>query len=42
VTSDQQIEVSFYLKGAYMKAGEGLYRREYSGRTRGNGFELNK
>lgn len=28
------------LKGAYRKAGEGLFTRICSGRTRGNGFEL--
>ncbi|GAB0180565.1 hypothetical protein GRJ2_000521800 [Grus japonensis] len=29
-----------YLKGAYRKAGEGLFVRECSDRTRGNGFKL--
>ena len=29
-----------YLKRAYRKAGEGLFRRACSDRTRGNGFEL--
>ncbi|GAB0209666.1 hypothetical protein GRJ2_003432300 [Grus japonensis] len=29
-----------YLKGAYRKAGEGLFIRECSERTRGNGFKL--
>ena len=29
-----------YLKGAYRKAGEGLFMRESSDRTRGNGFKL--
>ncbi|GAB0178251.1 mitochondrial enolase superfamily member 1 [Grus japonensis] len=29
-----------YLKGAYRKAGEGLFMRECSDRTRGNGFKL--
>ncbi|GAB0177440.1 hypothetical protein GRJ2_000209200 [Grus japonensis] len=29
-----------YLKGAYRKDGEGLFIRECSGRTRGNGFKL--
>ncbi|GAB0177232.1 hypothetical protein GRJ2_000188400 [Grus japonensis] len=29
-----------YLKGAYKKAGEGLFIRECSDRTRGNGFKL--
>ncbi|GAB0207982.1 hypothetical protein GRJ2_003263900 [Grus japonensis] len=29
-----------YPKGAYRKAGEGLFMREYSDRTRGNGFML--
>ena len=29
-----------YLKGAYKKDGEGLFIRECSDRTRGNGFEL--
>ncbi|GAB0184827.1 triadin [Grus japonensis] len=29
-----------YLKGAYNKAGEGLFIRECSDRTRGNGFKL--
>ena len=28
-----------YLKGAYEKAGEGLFTRACSGRTRGNGFK---
>ncbi|GAB0181777.1 hypothetical protein GRJ2_000643000 [Grus japonensis] len=31
-----------YLKGAYRKAGEGLFIRECSDRTRGNGFKLEK
>ncbi|GAB0208263.1 mitochondrial enolase superfamily member 1 [Grus japonensis] len=29
-----------YLKGAYRQAGEGLFMRECSERTRGNGFKL--
>ena len=29
-----------YLKRAYRKAGEGLFTRSCSGRTRGNGFKL--
>jgi len=29
-----------YLKGAYKKAGEGLFTRAWSDRTRGNGFKL--
>ncbi|GAB0177887.1 mitochondrial enolase superfamily member 1 [Grus japonensis] len=29
-----------YLKGTYRKAGEGLFIRECSDRTRGNGFQL--
>ena len=29
-----------YLKGAYRKAGEGLFIRACSDRTRGNGFKL--
>ncbi|PKU46118.1 hypothetical protein llap_3615 [Limosa lapponica baueri] len=29
-----------YLKGAYRRDGEGLSTREYSERTRGNGFKL--
>ena len=29
-----------YLKGAYRKAGEGLFIRACSNRTRGNGFKL--
>ncbi|GAB0204281.1 hypothetical protein GRJ2_002893700 [Grus japonensis] len=29
-----------YLKGAYKKSGEGLFVRECSDRTRGNGFKL--
>ncbi|GAB0176950.1 hypothetical protein GRJ2_000160200 [Grus japonensis] len=29
-----------YLKEAYRKAGEGLFTRAYSDRTRGNGFKL--
>jgi len=28
------------LKGAYKKAGEGLFTRACSDRTRGNGFKL--
>ena len=28
-----------YLKGAYKKAGEGLFTRACSDRTRGNGFK---
>ncbi|KFQ22391.1 hypothetical protein N332_13328, partial [Mesitornis unicolor] len=31
-----------YLKGAYKKAGEGLFARACSDRTRGNGFKLEK
>ena len=29
-----------YVKGAYKKAGEGLFTRACSDRTRGNGFRL--
>jgi len=29
-----------YLKGAYKRAGEGLFTRMCSDRTRGNGFKL--
>ncbi|GAB0188082.1 hypothetical protein GRJ2_001273500 [Grus japonensis] len=29
-----------FLKGAYRKDGEGLFIREWSDRTRGNGFKL--
>ncbi|GAB0203848.1 hypothetical protein GRJ2_002850400 [Grus japonensis] len=29
-----------YLKGAYKKAGEGLFTRAWSDRTKGNGFKL--
>ena len=29
-----------YLKGAYKKAGEGLFTRAFSDRARGNGFKL--
>ena len=29
-----------YLKGAYKKAGEGLFKRAGSDRTRGNGIKL--
>ena len=29
-----------YLKGAYKKAGEGVFTRACSYRTRGNGFKL--
>ncbi|GAB0185912.1 hypothetical protein GRJ2_001056500 [Grus japonensis] len=29
-----------YLKGAYKKAGEGLFTRAWSDKTRGNGFKL--
>jgi len=29
-----------YLKGAYKRAGEGLFIRACSDRTRGNGFKL--
>jgi len=29
-----------YLKGTYKKAGEGLFTRACSDRTRGNGFKL--
>ncbi|GAB0182084.1 hypothetical protein GRJ2_000673700 [Grus japonensis] len=29
-----------FLKGAYRKAGEGVFMRECSDRTRGNGFKL--
>jgi len=29
-----------YLKEAYKKAGEGLFKRAWSDRTRGNGFRL--
>jgi len=29
-----------YLKGAYKKAGEGLFTRAWRDRTRGNGFKL--
>jgi len=31
-----------YLKGAYKKAGEGLFTRACSDRARGNGFKLNE
>jgi len=31
---------SQYLKGAYKKAGEGLFTRVFRERTRGNGFKL--
>ncbi|PKU49591.1 rna-directed dna polymerase from mobile element jockey-like [Limosa lapponica baueri] len=31
-----------YLRGAYRKAGEGLFTKAYSDRTRGNGFKLEK
>jgi len=31
-----------YLKGAYKKAGEGLFSRACCNRTRGNDFKLNK
>jgi len=31
-----------YLKKAYKKAGEGLFTRACSNRTRGNGFKLKK
>ena len=31
-----------YLKGAYRDAGEGLFIRDCSGKTRGNGFKLNQ
>ena len=31
-----------YLKGPYKEAGEGLFTRPCSDRTRGNGFELKK
>ncbi|GAB0182780.1 hypothetical protein GRJ2_000743300 [Grus japonensis] len=34
------IEAYQYLKGAYRKDGEGLFIRECSDRTRGNGFKL--
>ncbi|GAB0187699.1 hypothetical protein GRJ2_001235200 [Grus japonensis] len=34
------IAVYQYLKGAYRKDGEGLFMRECSDRTRGNGFKL--
>ena len=36
------IVVCQYLERAYRKAGEGLFRRVCSNRTRGNGFKLNK
>jgi len=37
----RDIIVAFqYLKGAYKKAGEGLFTRACSDRTRGNGFKL--
>ena len=29
-----------YLKEAYVKAGEGLFNREHSDRTKSNGFQL--
>jgi len=29
-----------YLKGAYRKAGKGLFTRAWRDRTRGNGFKL--
>jgi len=31
-----------YLKGAYRKAGEGLFTRAWNDRTRGNGFKLSR
>ncbi|PKU40925.1 hypothetical protein llap_2020 [Limosa lapponica baueri] len=31
-----------YLRGAYRKAGEGLFTKACSDRTRGNGFKLEK
>jgi len=31
-----------YLKGAYRKAGKGLFIRACSDRTSGNGFKLKK
>ena len=34
------IEALQYLKGAYRKAGEGLFIRACSDRMRGNGFKL--
>ena len=34
------IAAFLYLKEAYKKAGEGLFTRACSNRTRGNGFEL--
>ena len=33
------IAASQYLKGAYRKAGGGIFTRACSDRTRGNGFE---
>ncbi|KAK4817902.1 LOW QUALITY PROTEIN: hypothetical protein QYF61_002385 [Mycteria americana] len=36
----RQAERVGYLKGAYKKAGEGLFTRACSDRTRGNGFKL--
>ena len=32
--------MKWYLKGAYKKAGEGLFTRACSDGTRGNGFKL--
>ena len=34
------IATFYYLKGVYRKAEEGLFVRECSDRTRGNGFKL--
>jgi len=34
------IAIFQYLKGAYMKAGEGLLTRACSDKTRGNGFQM--
>ena len=31
-----------YPEGIYKKAGEGLFTRAYTNRTRGNGFKLNE
>jgi len=35
-------EAFLYLKGAYKKAGEGLFARASSGRKMGSGFKLKK
>jgi len=39
--SGQTLTAAFqYLKGACQKAGEGIFTRAYSDRTRGDGFKL--